>query len=253
LKPSCVAVVDDGRDGLAEPLVAQLASRGHTVRRLASEELALVPILVDRTEVLLGGGRLAGAFFHAAPRGQFATDFVDSDAGFVNHEVRAAWLAALCHPTVAAINRPDAERWFGGSERAIWHRRMRDGGVPVTPLRLGHRVERESWRWLPWGGGVARAPDVQAGRTMAAALTREAPFRSVLWCAGVPLPAEKLDDITRSAGSFLDRHAVSLAQLYIDPDGLVVSCTTDVQVEDRFVDEVANRLGEALSRDLHRR
>jgi N-methylhydantoinase A len=44
--------------------------------------------------------------------------------------VSSAWLAIMQRPTIAAVNRLDAELWTTRSEWAVWRRRLLAAGVP---------------------------------------------------------------------------------------------------------------------------
>jgi hypothetical protein len=241
-------VVDDQSDSLASKVASELSRSQLSVRHLTASRLGLVELYVERDLVLVDGARLSAAFFRAGPWSRFDEGFESDDAAFASMEVSAAWLAVLNNPSVATINRLDAEVWTSRSEWPIWRRRMLAARIPCVDIDVGG-VEGDYSHWLPWGGGIALPPGAASRRLFASALTGATDLSSTVWFGGQSIPES---EASTEAVQVLLQHGVELAGITLDSAGRVALCTTYPEVDDETADIAAPRIAERLSKGLPR-
>jgi hypothetical protein len=233
--PGTALVVDDHTDSLAGRVARQLTERRLPVRHLPASELGLVQLRIERDLAYVDGVRVCAVFFRAGPWSRFDDGFHADDASFVSMEVAAAWLAVLHNPSVATVNRLDAEAWTSRSEWPIWRRRLLAAGVPCVDVDVG-AVDGDYAHWLPWGGGIAQPPGTASRRLFASALTSASGFKSVAWFGDRSFPASAA---AREAGRVLRANGVELAGIVTDSADRVALCTARPEVDDETAEALA--------------
>lgn len=240
---ACALVVDDQADPLAAAVAAELERLRIAVRHIVASGLGLANLNFERDEVMFDGLRLTAVFFRAGPWTPFAEGFRADDASFASMEVSSAWLAIINRPTIAAVNRPDAELWTTRSEWAVWRRRLLAAGVPCIDLDVGS-VDGEYAHWLPWGGGVASPPGEAPRRLFASALTKATGLTSSVWFAGRTYPDTRCPP---ELGGVLNRHGIELAGITVDDDGRMAAVTARPPVDEGTAHVLAPLIAQRLA------
>lgn len=240
-----VLVVDDGTDSLARRVAEILGRRGCTVEHVPSERLGLLRLHLEAGRVTIEGQRLDSVLFRASPWSRFDTGYADDDSAFATAEIAAAWLAISSLPTVVALNRLHPEASVTFSEWPVWRRSLASAGVAQVDLRTGD-IDGARLTWLPWGGGVARAPGTAARRVLAPAMATVVGLRHGLWLDGARLAGAWSSPAERAA-SCLATLGVRLAGITTDSSGRVVTATSRPRVEDGDLPVVAERVAQVLA------
>jgi hypothetical protein len=243
-----IVIVHSDDDQLAPAVADELVARGHHVRRLAAARLAASPLTLTPQEARLEGEQVAGVVFLCRPDG----DFGGADRAPCSNEARAAWLALLQLPTVVTAHRPDAELWYSSSEWSVWRRRLVAAGLPVADLVVGDHPDEADAMWLPWGGGVSKAPEPGARRAFAPALARRSSMAHSVWFGGECLDGAAEPE-AGAAAQVLRAHGAELAGITRDAWGRVMVTTAHPHVAGGAVTRVAQRIGAFYAPALHRR
>jgi hypothetical protein len=237
-------VVDDGTDPLAGLVADAIRGRGVPVEHVAARRLGLLDVRIERSRAFVAGQPLRAVLFRAGPWTRHDDGYIGSDATFATSEVSATWLAITNLESVATLNRLGAEAWSSLAEWSIWRRRLEPDGVPHVEVAVG-AVQGPAATWLPWGGGVARAPEPGVRSSVVAAVTGAGGFETSVW-----LDAEAISGhptvAARHAAEGLIGHGVRLAGITVDGDERVAAVTARPRLGRRPASAFAGRIAERL-------
>lgn len=244
------SVVVVGADPLALATTDELRTQGVGVVRVSSDQLPDLSVSLREGSFELEGCAVGAVLLREAVGGIAAASFADEDRGFVSAELSATWLAATQLGSVLAINRVDAEGWFGEGW-PVWHRRLRAASLAVSPLSFGDRASMSHWR--PYlGGGDRPVPAGAARRALGTALAQAPLAGQTLFACGEAVD-EQPPPAVSSAAELLRRSGVQLKSIAYDVEGRLAAVDTFPALVGDLVEAVARRLSAAFCEHLRSR
>jgi hypothetical protein len=238
-------VVGQG-DKLADGVIAALQRQQIRVIRVAPQQMADQAVLIDGNTFRLQRQPIDGILLRASPEGSYSDGFVPEDRSFSDTETRSMWLAATHLDTVVAVNRYDAEAWFGSVGWVKWRQVLREQNVPVAPFRFGDAGEQSVLyqHWYPYASARAQpAPERVTRRVLGAALAKSTQAEVKLAVCGRVIDGPAAPAAAEAAG-ILHEHGIHLASIATDSDGQVLTIDTLPAVQKA---ELIDRAAELLS------
>lgn len=241
-------------DGIAAGTAAMLVRLGVPTRSYAPSELALLKIeLTDRT-FKVEGAEVGAIVWRVRPDTPLSDGVEAADRAFSDAETAATWLAAMQLPTILAINRFDAETWYGRAGWLQWRHRLRAAGVPIVPMAFGDGALADDWVWSPYTAQYDCAlPEDVARASMGTAARRQGPLEHVVSVCGNILGGVANHDLA-AAAALLDACGVRLAAISCDASGRVHHVDPlPVLIDAAMIDQVSRRLGDTIHEDWRSR
>jgi hypothetical protein len=224
-QPRVIAISHEA-DGLAKQVVTTLLAQGVQALQIAPGALGDVIVLLREDGLWIDDQPVAGIFFRVFPDSTFSSGFAAEDRSFADSEIGAIWLAAMHLDSVLSINQYDAIAWFEALRWTVWHQRLMDAGIPVSPFLFGDAQTDSSQTWYSYASGSAQAqPDRSTRRIFGAALTGSSPGQVSLAVCGDVIAGESYPSVL-DAVRLLDSAGIRIAQITTDQERRVLHVDT---------------------------